>query len=51
MPRLVPLTDFVQAPLGGGEHDFQAQFARLVEYAEKHSRALGKGMTGNRSAQ
>ncbi|MBL8802526.1 MAG: inositol-3-phosphate synthase [Planctomycetes bacterium] len=29
---------FFKAPIGGGTHDFHAQFQRLVEYAEKHAR-------------
>jgi myo-inositol-1-phosphate synthase len=29
---------FFKAPIGGGTHDFHAQFQRLLEYAEKHAR-------------
>jgi myo-inositol-1-phosphate synthase len=28
---------FFKSPIGGGTHDFHAQFRRLVEYAEKHA--------------
>jgi myo-inositol-1-phosphate synthase len=30
---------FFKSPLGGGTHDFHAQFQRLVEYAERHAAA------------
>jgi len=29
---------FFKSPVGGGTHDFHAQFARLIEYAEKRAR-------------
>ncbi len=29
---------FFKSPIGGGTHDFHAQFQRLVEYAERHAR-------------
>jgi myo-inositol-1-phosphate synthase len=29
---------FFKSPVGGGTHDFHAQFQRLVEYAERHAR-------------
>jgi len=29
---------FFKSPLAGGTHDFHAQFARLLEYAERHAR-------------
>lgn len=30
---------FFKSPIAGGTHDFHAQFARLIEYAERHERA------------
>jgi myo-inositol-1-phosphate synthase len=39
---------FFKAPVGGGTHDFHAQFAALLAYAERHQAGGGRARPGSR---
>lgn len=36
--EMLHTASFFKSPIGGGTHDFHAQFARLMEYAASHAK-------------